>query len=117
MRSPQDETKASYAAKIAKSDAELDWTAPAPELHRRIRAYNPVPGAFFFCGEDMRIKVWSALVDPDVNAAGRYDSCNSMPTAFVMACGEGGLRLTELQAPGKRRAAVREFVAQVDIRQ
>ena len=111
----QDETKASYAAKIAKSDAELDWTAPAIELHRRIRAYNPVPGAFFF-NKDMRIKVWSALVDPDVNApAGTILQFDA--DGFVIACGEGGLRFTELQAPGKRRAAVREFVAQVDIRQ
>lgn len=46
----QDATLVTYAGKIHKQDAEIDWTLPAEALHRHIRAYNPVPGAYFFTG-------------------------------------------------------------------
>lgn len=114
----QDESLVTYAAKISKQDAELDWTLPADELHRRIRAYNPAPGAFFFAGsgaEALRIKVWQSSPDASVSASPgtfvQYDA-----DGIIIACGEGGLRLESLQAPGKRRAPAHEFVAQIDLR-
>lgn len=111
----QDESLTTYAAKIKKQDAELDWSLSADDLHRHIRAYNPVPGAFFFAKRDVRVKVWRANVVPDIDAAPgtftRYDS-----QRIIVACGKGGLRLTSLQLPGKRRVAAREFVTQIELR-
>ena len=110
----QDEALATYAGKIQKQDAELDWALPAEELRRRIRAYNPVPGAFFFANSDVRVKVWAASVVAEVDGPPasfvQYDS-----NGIVVACGQGGLRLDELQLPGKRRAAPHEFVTQLEI--
>ena len=114
----QDESLASYAAKISKQDAELDWSLPADELQRRIRAYNPAPGSYFFAesnAESLRIKVWQASVVPELDEVPgtffQYDT-----DGIVMACGQGGLRLESLQAPGKRRVSAHEFVTQLDLR-
>ncbi|RZV36752.1 MAG: methionyl-tRNA formyltransferase [Chromatiales bacterium] len=108
----QDESVATYAAKIQKQDAAIDWTLSAPELARRVRAYNPFPGAFFFAG-DTRIKVWRATAvdndaEPGTVVQGDRDG-------IVIACGAGALRLDELQLPGKRRAPAHEFAGQFDL--
>jgi len=112
---PQNESLVTCAAKIQKRDAELDWTFSADELQRRIRAYNPVPGAFFFTGDDVRVKVWRASVVAHVSAAPgsfvQYDA-----SGIVIACGHDGLRLESLQLPGKRRAPAHEFITQIDLR-
>ena len=114
----QDESLACYAPKIAKQDALLDWSLSAAECHRRVRAYNPAPGAYFFAGRDgeaTRVKVWQATPVAGVSATPgtfvQYDA-----EAIVVACGQDGLRLESLQAPGKRRALAHEFVSQLDLR-
>jgi methionyl-tRNA formyltransferase len=110
----QDESLTTYAAKIQKQDAELDWSLSADDLHRHIRAYNPVPGAFFFLNGDVRVKVWQATTAPDVDAPpGTFTQYDSQ--GIVVACGKGGLKLTSLQLPGKRRAAAHEFVTQIEL--
>jgi methionyl-tRNA formyltransferase len=110
----QDESLASYAGKIQKQDAELDWSLPAEELQRRIRAYNPVPGAYFFVNGDVRVKVWLASVDDKIDehpgSFVQYDR-----NGIVVACGRGGLRLEILQRPGKRRTSSHEFVTQLEL--
>ena len=108
----QDESFVTYAPKIEKQDAAIDWALPADELARRVRAYNPFPGAFFFA-DDVRIKVWRAAAvegDGDAGAVLRSDG-----SGVVVACGSGALRLDELQLPGKRRANAREFTGQFDL--
>ena len=110
----QDDALSTYAAKIQKQDAELDWSRSAEDLHRHIRAYNPVPGAFFFANRDVRVKVWEASVVSDINAkAGTFTRFDS--NGIVVACGTGGLSLTSMQVPGKRRASVQEFITQIDL--
>lgn len=110
----QDDALSTYAAKIQKQDAELDWSLSAEELHRRIRAYNPAPGAFFFTNDNSRIKVWRASVLPDIDAEPgtiiQYDK-----SGIAIACGLGGLSLTSLQLPGKTRATAEEFVTQIEL--
>jgi methionyl-tRNA formyltransferase len=110
----QDESLTTYAAKIRKQDAELDWSLSAADLHRHIRAYNPVPGAFFFANGDVRVKVWQSTVVPDIDATPgtfvQYDG-----EGIIVACGKAGLKLTALQLPGKRRAAAHDFVAQIEL--
>ena len=108
----QDESLATYAPKIQTQDAAIDWTLPAPELARRVRAYNPCPGAFFYAGA-ARIKVWRATavnVDAEPGTVMQSDR-----DGIVVACGAGALRLDELQLPGKRRAPAHEFAGQFDL--
>lgn len=109
----QDEALANYAGKIQKEHAELDWTLDADELQRRVRAYNPVPGAFFHV-DDKRIKCWGASCIADVEApTGTVVACGQ--DGIVIACGKDALRLEELQLPGKRRVTAREFAGQLDL--
>jgi methionyl-tRNA formyltransferase len=111
----QDESLTTYAEKIQKQDAELDWSLSADQLHRHIRAYNPAPGAFFFAKGDVRVKVWQATTVSGIDAApGTFTQYDS--SGITVACGTGGLNLGCLQLPGKRRAAAHEFVTQIDLR-
>jgi len=108
----QDESLATYAPKIVTSDARIDWSVAAAELERRVRAYNPFPGAFFFAG-DSRIKSWRATaVDGDAEP-GTVLQCNR--DGIVVACGSSALRLDELQLAGKRRVPAIDFPGQLDL--
>jgi methionyl-tRNA formyltransferase len=104
----QDDTLATYAAKIAKEEARLDWREPAAVLARRIRAFNPAPGAFTFLGDD-RIKVWEALPAPGGSSApGTIIAADER--GVVVGCGEGALRLTVVQLPGARALNAAELL-------
>ena len=113
----QDERHATYAAKIAKQDARIDWSLDADDVARRVRAYNPFPGAFCFADEgaatELRLKVWRAAA---VDGAGRPGTVLQGDRAgVVVACGRGAVRLDELQLPGKRRVNAQDFAAQLDL--
>jgi methionyl-tRNA formyltransferase len=115
VASPQDEQFVTYAPKIKSKDARLDWTAPASDLVRIVRAYNPVPGASFeFRGE--RIKCWHAI---SVVAADLEEAPGTVITAsktgIDVFCGKHLLRLLELQRPGKNRVSAAEFAGQVSL--
>ncbi len=110
---PQDDTAATYAGKIQKQDAELDWTMDAAELERRVRAYNPVPGSWFLI-DDKRTKCWRARSVDGVDAK-PGEVVEFGREGVVIACGRGGLSLEELQLPGKRRVTAREFAGQLDL--
>lgn len=106
---PQDDSQASYANKIKTSDAKLDWNADASQLHRHVRAYNPVPGAWFeLQGE--RIKCWSASALPISGEPGVILSADA--DGIVVACGSGALAMRSLQRPGKRKVSAGEFARQ-----
>ncbi len=101
-----------YAPKIDKRDAEIDWSLPAAVVARRIRAYNPFPGAYTMAA-GQRMKIWRARTtdgDGEPGTVLQFDH-----DAIVVACGEDAVRLEELQLPGKRRAPVHEFVGQADL--
>ena len=119
----QDDAEACYAGKINKQDAQLDWAQDADTLARHVRAYDPVPGAFFFVADDdaatstgssIRVKCWQGSAVAEVRSA-PGTVIESGSDGVTVACGEGGLRLEELQLPGKRRAPAREFVQQLDL--
>jgi methionyl-tRNA formyltransferase len=97
---PQDDTRATYAPKISPDDARLDWSRPAVELDRAVRAYNPVPGAHTtFAGD--RLKVHEAVpvpADGDPGTVVRLD-----PGGPVVATGADGLRLEIVQPAGRAR--------------
>ncbi len=108
----QDESLVTYAPKIEKRDAEVDWTVTATDAARRVRAYNPFPGAYFFAG-DHRIKLWRAT--PVDGTARPGTVLQADRDAIVVACGRDALRLDELQLPGKRRVPAMEFAGQFDL--
>ncbi|TWC69683.1 methionyl-tRNA formyltransferase [Herbaspirillum sp. SJZ099] len=107
---PQPEQGANYAPKIAKEEAALDFSRPAAELARKIRAFNPFPGASGRFGETV-IKIWQAR---PVSIAlqgvpGQVLSADAQ-AGIVVACGDGALLLTELQKPGGKRLPASEFL-------
>ncbi len=105
----QDAALATYAAKIAKSEACIDWREDAAHIALKVRAYNPFPGAVCALGDE-RIKIWRARV-----AAGGAGApgvvCAGTPGTLVIACGTGALEVLELQRPGGRRLAAATFLA------
>ena len=103
---PQDERRATYAAKVRKSEARIDWSRAAGEIDRLVRAFNPAPGAEAQLG-GLPIKIWSAEPVPGKGAPGTW---LSIGPDIVVACGEGALRLLEVQRPGARRMAAEAFV-------
>ncbi len=108
---PQDGSLATYAGKISRDDARLDWEQPAAELERQIRAYNPVPGAWFDAfGE--RIKCWQASVADDGPDAPAGSVLAADRDGVSVACGSGALRLESVQRPGKGRITGAEWGAQ-----
>lgn len=107
---PQPEEGVTYAAKITKEEAALDFTLSAQVLDRKIRAFNPFPGAFAsFNG--VAVKFWRAEVLGSSTDAepGRVLAANAAD-GILVACGGGVLRIQELQKPGGKRLAAAEFL-------
>ena len=104
---PQDETLVTYAAKLQKSEAAIDWTLSASELSRQVRAFNPFPVAqTSLQGETCRL--WMAVALPGLARAGEIVNLND---GITVGCGEGLLKIEELQMPGGKRLLAREFLA------
>jgi methionyl-tRNA formyltransferase len=103
----QPEAGVTYAAKIDKAEARLDWNQPATVLERKLRAFNPFPGAVVtLAGE--AVKVWRGQVLAASGRPGQVLSADAR--GIVVACGEGALCLTELQKAGGRRVTSAEFL-------
>ena len=103
----QDGTLATYASKVGKSEARIDWVRPAAVIERQVRAFNPVPGAeTVLAGHPL--KVWEARA---VDGEGPPGSVLDGKEGTVqVACGIGALELQTLQRGGSRRLPVAEFV-------
>ena len=104
---PQPEAGVTYAAKIDKAEAVLDWTQPAVELARKVRAFNPFPGASAPLG-GQPTKLWRAAPVAGDGRPGQILAADS--AGIVVACGTGALRVTELQRPGGRRVSAADFL-------
>ena len=105
----QPEAGVSYAHKIDKAQASIDWQQPAAQIERRIRAFDPQPGCHFeHVGEPL--KVWLAQVTSGFG--GEPGATRLEPQRFAVACGDGAaLELLEVQRPGGRRQPVQSFLA------
>lgn len=104
----QDPTQATYAAKIVKSEARLDWTQNASQLQRAIRAYNPAPGANSSLN-GIAIKIWQATVaEQGHGEPGTVLAVNK--GGIQVACGQGALELEELQRPNGKPLPAAQFV-------
>lgn len=104
---PQDAALATYAAKVAKAEARIDWTRSAVELDRLIRAFNPAPGAEGIVdGEPL--KIWQArAVSAPVGRAGESHDLGA--GRLAICCGQGALELLEVQRPGARRTPIGDY--------
>ncbi len=98
----QDDSLATYARKLGKTDARVDWSRSATELAGLIRAFNPWPLAHARW-QDQPLKIWSAQVEDGQGRPGEVLACDK--TGLLVACGEGALRLTRLQLPGGKPLA------------
>ena len=120
VRTPQPAEGITYAHKIEKHEAALDWRLNAKQLAQRIRAFNAFPVASFHANAEV-IKVWGAYAgavgdtdtEPTTNAPGTVLSADD--SGVCIACGEGVLCITELQKAGGKRLPAAEFLRGFDI--
>ncbi len=103
----QDDTLACYAHKLSKEEAELDWNKSAEELERQVRAFNPWPVAQSQY-QGGKLRVWNAVAVDGQGKAGTVIAADKQ--GMDVACGQGVLRITQLQLPGKRAMAVADFL-------
>ncbi len=106
---PQPEEGVTYAAKISKDEAKLDFALTAVALWRKVRAFNPFPAAQGMVN-GTAIKIWKAELADYAGKAAPGTVLSSDAQGIVVACGEGALRLLELQKPGGKRLAAAEFL-------
>ncbi|QRF92216.1 MULTISPECIES: methionyl-tRNA formyltransferase [Alcaligenes] len=108
---PQPEEGVTYAEKLSKAESVLDLGQPAKELERRIRAFDPVPGSTLSLpGLGQPVKVWRAQALEQKHSAEPGQVLNVSAQGIDVACGEGVLRLLELQKAGSKRQPVAVFV-------
>ena len=110
---PQPAEGITYAHKIAKDEAPLDWSLPAAVLARRVRAFDPFPGATALLDGEV-LKVWAAEAAHGADGAspaapGTVLSADAQ--GLCVACGDGVLTVLTVQRPGGRRVSVRDFLA------
>ncbi|MBQ9080406.1 MAG: methionyl-tRNA formyltransferase [Clostridia bacterium] len=105
----QDESLATYAAKIEKADCVLDFSRPARELHNQIRGMSPFPLAFTRLPSGSMLKVTSAEVVAE-DGEGPTGQVTSLDGGIVVQCGKGKIRLTGVLPEGKGRMPAADFV-------
>ncbi|MBZ6379992.1 methionyl-tRNA formyltransferase [Pacificimonas flava] len=106
---PQPDEGVTYAKKIEKIEAALDFTKPAVDVDRQVRAFNPAPGAWFEAAGE-RIKCLEVAVEAGSAAPGTV-----LDGGRAIACGEGSVRLRLLQRPGKRPMSVEDILNGFDM--
>lgn len=104
----QDSTQATYAAKLVKTEAQLEWTQSAVQLERAVRAYNPVPGAYSALN-GTTIKIWQAsLAEEGQGEPGTVLAVNK--DSISVACGLGAINLEVLQRPNGKSLPAAQFM-------
>ena len=105
-RTPQDNTLATYARKLKREEGKIDWSEPADAIERKIRAFNPWPGASMKI-ERQTLKIFSASI---VDLSGEPGEILRSEDELVIAASKGALSLSEVQLEGKRRMTASEFL-------
>ena len=105
---PQPETGVTYAAKIDKAEARVDWTRPATEVDRQIRGLSPFPGAWCLLGDE-RLKLLRSRVFAGEGVPG------AVLGGFTVACGSGAVEIAQAQREGRRPMPVAEILRGVTL--
>lgn len=105
-RIPQDSSLATYAPKLKRDNGKIDWSEPAEAIGRKIRAFNPWPGAFMEIG-GQNLKIFSGTV---VDFNGQPGEILERDKQLIIATGKHALALNEVQLEGKRRMSAAEFL-------
>jgi len=107
----QDEARATYAPKVERAEARMDWSERAQATERKVRAFNPAPGAWAELRGDP-VKIWRARAEAAPRDAVHLPGTvvDVAADAFRVACGEGVLRIEELQRPGGKRLPAAAFL-------
>ncbi len=105
----QNNNLATYAHKLEKQEGQIDWTLPAEEVVRRVRGFNPWPVCFTRLGDD-NLRVWSAEMDSQPAAAEAGTIVTADAEGIRVACGQGCVRLTQLQLPGGKAQPVKTLL-------
>jgi len=103
---PQDASQATHAPKVAKAEGSIDWTQPSEAIGRRIRAFNPAPGAESRMGGEV-VKIWEAIPVPVAGEPGEIVVSDGQ--RVVVACGRGALELRRVQRAGGKPVSGVEF--------
>ena len=103
---PQDSALATHAPKITRQEAAIDWNQPAPSVERRVRAFNPTPGAETRLGGET-IKVWEARCAAQPGAPGTVIACDAR--RLLVGCGSGSLELLRVQRAGGKAIPAADF--------
>ena len=112
-RVPQEKTRATYAPKLEREQGAIDWSQPADAIERKIRAFDPWPGAFAVlrddAGRERKLKVFGATVLLD-NSGSAGAVTTSSSDGIVINAADGALALTDVQLEGKKRMSGSEFL-------
>ncbi len=110
MRTPQDHEAATYAPMLEREQRWIDFTRSAQDVHNWIRALDPKPGAQAQLPDGKTLKLFSSVEILDYEeAAGKILAANS--EGLFIACGQGAIRVQELQFPNKRRMTIEQYLA------
>lgn len=110
-REKQDETRATHQPMIEKEMARIDWRRTAGQIADAVRAFNPWPGAFTVFG-DGAMKIWQAVPEENAHKQGEPGEvlCSDAKQGLLIACGEGVLRIVEMQAPNAKRMQAKAYL-------
>ncbi|WMC10926.1 methionyl-tRNA formyltransferase [Oceanimonas pelagia] len=106
---PQNDAEANYAEKLSKEEARIDWTLPAEQLERCVRAFTPWPVSYFMVAEH-NIKLWQAEVLANASNAAPGTILAAGKAGIDVATGNGVLRLLSLQPPGKKAMSCQDLL-------
>ncbi len=116
---PQTDAGTSYAKKILKTEARIDFSQSAIVLERRLRAFDPFPGCemhFTLNGEAQLLKIWRARAESTVLAGFKPGQiCNINATTLAIQCGDGQLNLDIVQKAGGKRLAIAQYLQQTPL--
>ena len=105
----QDDSQSTYASKIDKAEALIDWSQSAEEISRRVRAFNPFPATFSHIGGD-RVKIWGASTTDKNSDKSAGTIIDASPEGILVQTGKGELLITEIQLAGKSKMPVSELL-------
>ena len=105
----QNDEESTYAPMISKSEGHIDFSRTPDEIERIIRAFDPWPGSYAYCGDKM-MKLWQAEVPGIKTGAANGTVIGTGENGIDVAAAGEVLRITQIQVPGKKRVAVREYL-------